>query len=81
MTNSPYGVSPVDPAGTSRRLERPVIADDRSIGEIMSDLTANLSALFSQELALAKAELKQTATRTGKGAGMLAAQASRPIWR
>lgn len=42
-----------------------------SIGELLGDVTSNLSELMRQELELAKAELRQTATRTGKGAGML----------
>jgi len=45
-------------------------AEDRSIGEILSDVTTDLSTLMRQELELAKAELKQTATRAGTGAGM-----------
>lgn len=44
--------------------------EDRSIGEILSDVTTDLSTLMRQELELAKAELKQTATRAGAGAGM-----------
>ncbi len=46
-------------------------SEDRSIGEILSDVTTDLSTLMRQELELAKAELKQTATRAGTGAGML----------
>ena len=42
-----------------------------SIGELLSDVSSNLSELMRQELELAKAELRQTATRVGKGAGML----------
>lgn len=46
--------------------------DDRSLGEIVSDITDDLSTLVRQELDLAKTELKQEATRASKGAGMLA---------
>jgi uncharacterized membrane protein YqjE len=47
-------------------------ADERpSIGDLLGDVTANLSELMRQELELAKAELRQSATRVGKGAGML----------
>lgn len=45
--------------------------DERSLGEIVSDVTEDLSALVKQELELAKTELKQEATRAGKGAGLL----------
>lgn len=46
--------------------------EDRSIGEIASDVLDNASTLIRQELDLAKAEVKQSATQAGKGAGMLA---------
>jgi hypothetical protein len=42
-----------------------------SIGQLMGEITADLSALMRQELELAKAELKVEATKAGKGAGML----------
>lgn len=44
--------------------------EERSIGDILSDVTTDLSTLMRQELELAKSELKQTATRAGTGAGM-----------
>ena len=44
---------------------------DRSLGELISEVTTDLSTLMRQELELAKAELQQTATRAGKGARML----------
>ena len=45
-------------------------ADGRSIGEVMGDLTKDVSTLMQQELALAKAELRQSSQRAGKGIGM-----------
>lgn len=42
-----------------------------TIGELISDITSDLSTLMRQELELAKAEAKQSAGRAGKGAGML----------
>jgi len=47
-------------------------ADNASLGELLGDVTRDLSTLMRQEVELAKAEAKQTATRAGKGAGMLA---------
>ena len=44
-----------------------------SIGGLVSDISNDLSTLMRQEVALAKAELKQSATKAGKGAGMLGA--------
>lgn len=43
-----------------------------SIGELLSDVSQDVTTLMRQEVALAKAELKQSATRAGKGAGMFA---------
>lgn len=45
--------------------------EDRSIGEIVSDVLDNGSTLIRQEIALAKAEVKESAARAGKGTGML----------
>ena len=42
-----------------------------SIGALISDISADLSTLMRQEVALAKAEVKDSATKAGKGAGML----------
>jgi len=48
-------------------------ADQRpSIGEMLTEISGDLSTLMSQEIALAKAEVRQSAIRGGKGAGMLA---------
>lgn len=44
--------------------------DGRSLGEIVSDVTGDLSRLFQQEVELAKTELKQELTKVGKGAGL-----------
>jgi hypothetical protein len=47
-------------------------ADNASLGELLGEVTRDLSTLMRQEMELAKAELKQTTSRAGKGAGMLA---------
>ena len=49
-----------------------VKADNASLGELLGDVTRDLSTLMRQEVELAKAELKQSATKAGKGGGMLA---------
>jgi len=50
----------------------PLQADDgRSIGLVLADITANISTLLRQEVALAKAELRQSGTQAGKGIGLL----------
>ena len=52
--------------------EAHVKADNASLGELLGDVTRDLSTLMRQEVELAKAELKQSATKAGKGGGMLA---------
>jgi uncharacterized membrane protein YqjE len=46
-------------------------ADQRSLGQIVSDLSTDLSTLMKQEVQLAKVELKDEVGKVGKGAGML----------
>jgi len=45
--------------------------DDRSLGELFGDLAGQTGALVREEVALAKAELTQTATQAGKDIGVL----------
>ena len=45
---------------------------DESIGHLMSEVLQDVSKLFRQEVALAKAEIKEEATKAGKAGGMLA---------
>ena len=47
-------------------------AESNSLGDLLGDVTRDLSTLMRQELELAKAEAKQSATRAGKGGGMFA---------
>ena len=42
----------------------------RSIGEIVGDISKDMSTLIRQEMDLAKSELKQEVAKLGKGAGM-----------
>ena len=46
-------------------------AADTSLGDLLSEVTRDVSILMRQEVNLAKAEVRQSATRAGKGAGML----------
>lgn len=43
-----------------------------SLGDLVSELTSDLSKLMRQELELAKAEMRQEAVKAGKATGMLA---------
>jgi hypothetical protein len=42
-----------------------------SVGDLLSDISKDISTLMRQEVELAKAELQQSAKKAGKGAGML----------
>ena len=63
------------PVGTGATAAAPAPSgsnDDRpSVGALLSEITADLSTLMRQEVALAKAEATQEAKKAGKGAGFL----------
>jgi hypothetical protein len=61
----PTGTGTTDPGAGDR--------PNASIGELIGEVTADLSTLMRQEIELAKAEIKQEATKAGKAAGMLGA--------
>jgi Putative Actinobacterial Holin-X, holin superfamily III len=44
---------------------------DQSVGDLVSGIASDLSTLMRQELDLAKAEIRQEASKAGKAAGML----------
>jgi uncharacterized membrane protein YqjE len=44
---------------------------DKSLGDLFSDLTSEISLLFRQEMELAKLEMIQKATRAAKNSGLL----------
>lgn len=50
--------------------EPEIRAERESLGDMVASLSANLSELFRKEVALAKAELTETAKQAGKGAGL-----------
>jgi hypothetical protein len=53
----------------------PETSGGKSIGEAIGDVTRDISVLVQQELALAKAEVRESATRAGQSAGMFAGAA------
>lgn len=57
------------PAGATANTD----VADVSVGDLLGNVSHDLSTLMRQELALAKAELKTEATKAGKGVGMLGA--------
>jgi len=46
-------------------------AQDESLGTLLSQVSTDLSTLIRQETALAKAELRESAKKAGRGAGLL----------
>src|SRR5829696_3722580 len=62
--------------GTTRRFERTgkdgatTAGDERSVGELVQQLSQQTSALIRQEMRLAQAELTEKGKHAGKGAGM-----------
>ncbi|MCO1659607.1 phage holin family protein [Pseudonocardia humida] len=62
-----------DAAATDRLVthDRPDVGDT-SLGDLIGNVTRDLSTLMRQELALAQAEVKQEVSKTAKGAGALA---------
>lgn len=65
------GLYPPTSGGPAAAPVGSVDGDSRSLGELISEITGDLSTLVQQEIALAKAEATQSARRAGKGAGML----------
>ncbi|WP_156253497.1 phage holin family protein [Pseudactinotalea terrae] len=69
------GVPPHVPpaAGTSSTAPHTGASSDdaRSLGELFGEVTEDLSVLMRQEVALAKAEVQESAKKAGKGAGLL----------
>jgi hypothetical protein len=64
---TPYPADRAYPASADRADE----VAETSVGELISNISNDLSQLFRQEVELAKAELRQEASKAGKAAGML----------
>lgn len=48
-------------------------AASTSLGELLGEVSRDISTLMRQEVALAKAELKESAAKSAKGAGLMGA--------
>jgi tetrahydromethanopterin S-methyltransferase subunit G len=70
--SSPYtgSYTPEDPL-----VSQPAQEERRSIGEILGDVSRDVTTLMRQEVELAKAELKQSTSKAGRGVGMYAGAA------
>jgi uncharacterized membrane protein YqjE len=60
---------------TEREQATRPLQPEKSLGQLFSELTADLGNLFRKEVQLAKTEATQEVKQAGKGAGMLAAAA------
>jgi ABC-type Fe3+-siderophore transport system permease subunit len=65
MTDPYVSARSIDPSALGGTQE-----ETRSIGQILGNVTQDLSTLMRQEVALAKAEASQSAKNAGKGVGM-----------
>jgi Putative Actinobacterial Holin-X, holin superfamily III len=66
MTESPYTTGQ---AGAHPLTEQ-TSSSTRSLGEIVGDITQDMSRLIRQEMDLATSEMKREVAKLGKGAGM-----------
>lgn len=74
----PGGPPPTEPLGAhtavpATGVPTEQVVENVSVGELLGNISRDLSTLLRQELALAKAEVKLEAVKAGKGAGMLGA--------
>ena len=53
-------------------MAQQIVKDERSIGELFSELARETSELIRQEVALVQVEMTQKATKIGKNIGFLA---------
>jgi hypothetical protein len=66
---------PTGPGSSSTSGAADADTSGRSVGAVLSDVSKDLTTLLRQEIDLAKAEAKQSASRAGKGIGMYAGAA------
>ena len=63
-----------DPRAAARGADLPTPSEQQaattSLGDLLAEVSRDISTLMRQEVELAKAELKQTAKQAGKGAGL-----------
>ncbi|MCW2583757.1 MAG: uncharacterized protein JWQ53_2547 [Klenkia sp.] len=69
--STPYQ-PPAGPAGQPTTAAGHPDVEGTSVGQLLGEVSKDLSTLMRQELELAKAEVKAEATKAGKGVGMLA---------
>jgi len=63
------GATSVTGAAVGQPTEAPI--EEMSVGELVSNISRDMSTLMRQEMELAKVEIKAEVSKVGKGAGML----------
>lgn len=63
------------PTGNPSSTRAPQDVENLSVGELLGNVSRDLSTLMRQELELAKAEVRTEAVKAGKGAGMMTGSA------
>jgi Flp pilus assembly protein TadB len=57
--------------GEARESDMEARVSSSSVGDLLGEVSRDFSKLMRQEVQLAKAELRESATKAGRGAGML----------
>ncbi len=63
-------MSALDPSTTESAHPPAHAGETRSVGQIVGDISQDMTTLVKQELDLAKSEMKQEVSKLGKGVGM-----------
>ena len=72
MTASDFGTGGAHALNVPPTTTSSSSGDEPSIGQLFGEISKDLSTLMRQEVALAKAEVTQSAKKAGKGAGLFA---------
>jgi hypothetical protein len=75
-TADPFGAARAGASSAGAPQEQHPEVSDRSVGDLIGNVTRDLSTLMRQELALAQAEIKQEVAKTAKGAGAMSGAAA-----
>ncbi|CAJ59175.1 MULTISPECIES: phage holin family protein [Frankia] len=72
VLRAPTAATSTAPPSSARHDGEGHSAGRGSTGQLVSEVVTDISTLFRQEVALAKAEVREEAKKAGKGAGMFA---------
>ena len=72
MTSGSYAADPADYRARDHVATSGPDVMDSSVGDLLGNVTTDLSTLMRQEVELAKVEIKEEATKAAKASGMVA---------